>query len=335
MILEIKAIVAILPVFIFLASLVVLDSYKLVRLQALIRAIAFGCLAAAAVIFLNEWLMNITSLDATTFSRYLAPLTEESLKGLFLVYLIRSGRVGFMVDAAILGFAVGAGFALVENIHYLSNLRDTGILIWIVRGLGTAALHGATTAIFGIISKAISDRSGSDSLIIFLPGFFWAYAIHSVYNHFVITPVWSTILLVITLPIVIVFIFNRSERYTRIWLGKGMDADMELLESIITDELSATPIGTYLRTIREKFPGRVVADMLCYLRIHCELAMGAKGVLLMRQAGIDPPDNPDIKAKFEELEYLEKSLGKTGRLAILPFLQTKRRDMWQLYMLGR
>jgi RsiW-degrading membrane proteinase PrsW (M82 family) len=335
MILEIKAIVAILPVFVFLASLVLLDSYKLVRFRTLINAIAFGCIAAAASIFVNAWLIGIMSLDASAFSRYVAPVSEELLKAVFLIYLIRSGKVGFMVDAAILGFAVGAGFALVENIHYLNNLEDASIILWIVRGFGTAALHGATIAIFGIISKAISDRSRSDSLIVFLPGFFWAVGIHSIYNHFVISPVWSTVLLMITLPMLIVFIFQRSEKYTRIWLGKGMDADMELLESIITDELSATPIGTYLRTIREKFPGKVVADMLCYLRIHCELAMGAKGVMLMRQAGINPPDNPEIKAKFEELKYLERSLGKTGRLAILPFIQTKRRDMWQLYMLGK
>ena len=53
------------------------------------------------------------------FARYLAPLVEEALKALWIAVLLRRGRVGFLVDAAILGFAVGAGFALVENVEYL------------------------------------------------------------------------------------------------------------------------------------------------------------------------------------------------------------------------
>jgi hypothetical protein len=63
--------------------------------------------------------------------------------------------------------------------------------------------------------------------------------------------------------------------------------------------------------------------------------MGAKGILLMRQAGIDTEPNPDIIARFEELKYLEKSLGKTGLLAIKPFFKTSNRDLWQLYLLGQ
>jgi hypothetical protein len=35
------------------------------------------------------------------------------------------------------------------------------------------------------------------------------------------------------------------------------------------------------------------------------------------------------------MEFLEKSIGQTGRLAIHPFLKTSRRFLWQLYVLGR
>ena len=45
--------------------------------------------------------------------------SRSSLKALIVVVLIRTHRIGFLVDAAILGFAVGTGFALVENLYYL------------------------------------------------------------------------------------------------------------------------------------------------------------------------------------------------------------------------
>jgi hypothetical protein len=130
------------------------------------------------------------------------------------------------------------------------------------------------------------------------------------------------------------FAFNRSERITREWLGTGMDSDMELLDLIVSERIDGSPIGTYLQTMKNRFPGPTVADMLCLLRIHCELAMGAKAVLLMREHGIKPTPNPEIKEKFAELQYLEKSLGRTGRLAVMPFLKTSRRDLWQLYMVS-
>ena len=40
-----------------------------------------------------------------------------------------------------------------------------------------------------------------------------------------------------------------------------------------------------------------------------------------------------LSAKFEEMRYLEKSIGKTGCLAMSPFLQMTRKDLWQLYVL--
>ena len=55
-------------------------------------------------------------------SRYIAPIIEESAKAALLVALIASGRVGFLADAAVQGFAIGTGFALFENIWYLQTL---------------------------------------------------------------------------------------------------------------------------------------------------------------------------------------------------------------------
>lgn len=330
-----KIAVSLIPVLIFLAALIFLDSYKLVRFSSILAAIAAGGTAAIVSMIVNQWLIQAIAFDTLTFKRYVAPVIEEIFKAGYMVYLIRAKKIGFTVDAAIFGFAVGAGFALIENIYYLWAVDSTNIVLWIVRGFGTAALHAATMMLFGIISKAISDSKSGGNLLVFLPGVFMAVAVHSLFNHFIIPPEWTTVLLLTVLPIIIVVVYARSEKFTREWLGRGMDADIELLEMITTDSITKSPVGAYLQTLKDKFPGPVVADMLCLLRIHCELAMGAKGIMLMRQAGIRPAENPDIKAKFDELRYLEKSLGKTGKLAIMPFLKTSSRDLWQLYMLGK
>jgi RsiW-degrading membrane proteinase PrsW (M82 family) len=320
------------PVFIFLLALIYLDSYKLVRLRSVLVAIVFGGFVALVALFVNSRVAGYLPLDVIFYTRYISPVIEEILKSVYLIYLIRSNRVGFMVDAAIYGFAIGAGFAFAENIYYLQSLQTTNLLVWIVRGFGTAIMHGGTTAIVGIVSKNISDRHSSENPVIYLPGLGIAIAIHSIFNHFVLPPLLSTLSLLVALPLIIVAVFAQSERATRSWLSLGFDTDTELLEIITTGELSETPVGIYLQSLKSSFPGEVVADMLCYLQLHLELALRAKGILLMRETGFQVNPDPELKEKINELKYLEKSIGRTGRLAMLPFLQTSSRDLWQLYM---
>ena len=75
----------------------------------------------------------------------------------------------------------------------------------------------------------------------------------------------------------------------------------------------------------------ILADMLCYLRTHLELAVRAKGILMMKGAGFRMSEDEAITERFTELEFLEKSIGKTGRLALAPILHTTTRDLWQIY----
>ena len=330
-----QIIVSLLPVLAFLAALIFIDSYKLVKPGAVLFTIALGVVAALISLLINDQLMSLNEFDEAVYPRYVAPIVEEVLKGLFLAYLIRKKKTGFMVDSAIYGFAIGSGFALTENIYYLRALSNSNLLLWIIRGFGPAIMHGGATAIFGIISKSFSDRHASENLRVFLPGLLVAVIIHSCFNHFILPPLVSTLGLVIALPLIIVIVFAQSEKSTRNWLGVGFDSDVELLEMINTSNLPETRIGTYLYSLKSHFPGELVADMLCLLRIHVELSMRAKGMLLMQGVGFRVAQDPEIKEKFDELKYLEKSIGKTGQLAIAPFLHKSSRDLWQLYMLGK
>jgi protease PrsW len=134
--------------------------------------------------------------------------------------------------------------------------------------------------------------------------------------------------------LLIVLVYENSERSLRSWLSMGMDEDMTMLEMILTGRTSVSRFGQYLHSIRDFFPPTVVIDLLCYLRIYLELAIHAKGLLLLRQYGMEQEIDPAIKEKFVEFKYLEKSIGKTGKLALGPFMRLDDRALWQLYMLG-
>lgn len=325
-----KAFISLAPVLVFLAALILLDSYKLVAPRVIILTILAGGVSALISALINYQITVAEIMGNADFSRYVAPLVEETAKAVFVIALFRMNRVGFMVDAAIYGFAVGAGFSLVENVVYLYRLDTVNILVWIIRGFGTAAMHAASMAIMAVIAKNLSDRKGGTRWWTFLPGFAIAYAIHSLFNHFILSPTLSTVLLLMILPMLFFLVYQRSERSTQEWLGVGFDADQELIRQLSTGEFEATKIGAYLQTLKDRFPSAVVVDMFCLLRINTELALRAKGILMMRQAGIDMPPDPEIKEQLAELMYLEKSIGRTGKLAILPFVHTSSRELWQL-----
>jgi protease PrsW len=330
----IHALLGLLPVCFFLLALVLLDSYKLVGVRWVLGTIFFGGITAAL-----SYLIHTTALDAFDisfigYSRYISPFIEEALKGMIVVMLLYKNRIGFLVDAAIFGFAIGAGFAVIENIYMLEILPITDIRVWIIRGFGTAMMHGAATAILAVSYRALIRRKDLSPVVAFLPGLVTASVVHSIYNHFFFPPIVNTIVVLISLPVLMVIVYKQSEEAVAEWLNVGFDADTELLELINSGKLSTSKVGLYLLSLKEKFRGEIVADLLCYLQLHVELSIRAKGLLMMRENGFDSEVGEETKAKLVEMKYLDRSIGKTGKLAMKPFLQMSRKDLWQVYMLS-
>ena len=326
--------IALAPALIFLVALWFMDSFRLVRPSSIALALLYGAAAALGCEALHGWLMPAAGLDATTFSRYVAPVTEEAAKAVLIGLLLARGRVGFLVDAAVQGFAIGTGFAIVENATYLRDFGDAPLMLWAVRGLGTGVLHGATTAMAAIVGKAIADRHPRWRLPI-LTGVALAVFTHSLYNHLLAYPAVAAVVMLVALPVVVVAVFERSEKATREWVGAGLDLDLTLLQLVMSDGFQATRFGSYLRGLPAHFEGVVVADMFCLLRIELELAVQAKAWLIAHEAGLDLPVDDDLRAALAERDYLRRTIGRTGLLALEPLRVTSHRDYWHHHLLAQ
>jgi len=328
------AVVALLPVLVFLVALFCLDSYKLLPVRSVILALIAGVAVAGASYPVNASLLSAHAMEVGTFSRYVSPWVEELLKGLVIVALVRAHRIGFLVDAAIIGFAVGSGFALAENLYYLHLAAGAGMGTWIVRGFGTALMHGGTTALFAVIGLARLERSPRWQATTFLPGFLLAVALHSGFNHLNHAPHLATLVTLLTLPPLLWWVWERSERALSRWLGQGFDVDATMLELIDSGRLAESPAGHYLESLKRNVKGTLAADALSYLRLYTELSLRAKGVLMMRENGFEPrPLDDATRAKFVVLRRLEQRLGSTGLRALRPLLGMRHKDLWQLHML--
>lgn len=288
---------------------------------------------AAVSYALNTLAFRSMPAHAHEYSVFGVPVVEEILKAAYVVYLIRSSRVGFMVDAAICGFAVGAGFSAVENTIYMRAYLEGSLILWTVRGFGTAMMHAGTTSIFAILSSNLSGRSPAYSWRVFGPGLALAIAIHWAYNQALLPPLPSTFAILVGLPVLLSFIFIVSEKSLRSWLGTKLDKDIELMEMISAGRFSETRPGSYLRSLRKSFPPELVGDMLSLLYLSLELSARAKGDLMRREAGFPLIPDPSLPAKLKELAYLEKNIGRAGNLALAPLLSRSTQDLWEIYML--
>ncbi len=327
--------IALLPVLVFLGVLLYLDSYKIVRFRDVLRSLAVGAAAAGASYLVHRSLLPASGLGFMDYARYVAPLVEESLKAVILIFLIRSNRVGLLVDGAVVGFAVGTGFAVAENLYYLLSRSDPNTALWVIRGFGTAIMHGGAMAMFAVASVGFVESRPGLGPLAFLPGFGLAVILHSAFNHFLLWPVFSTLAILIALPVMLYWVFGRSEYALREWIGEDFDSDLDLLAVIRSSEFASTHVGRYLQSLKSRFRGEVMADLICYIRLHVELALRAKGMLMMRESGFAPEVDPETREKFQELRYLEKSIGRTGLRALQPVLHMSRKDLWQFYVLQK
>jgi hypothetical protein len=185
------------------------------------------------------------------------------------------------------------------------------------------------------VSQTLTERNMKINPMRYLPGLAAAIALHSLFNHFVLPPIMMTVSILCLLPPVLYLVFRKSAAHMHEWLELDFDADALLLQQINEGEFGNTKIGRFLHDLETRFEGPVVVDMLCYLRLYTELALRAKGLLLMRENGLDVEVGERTQEKFAELDYLEKSIGKTGLMAMRPFLHMTRKDLWQLYVIGK
>lgn len=104
-----------------------------------------ACLLSA---YINTFFANIYNADLINASTQIAPVVEEIMKLLpLLFYLLIFEPEGEKINIAVL--IVSASFATFENICYLTQHGAAELSFLLIRGFGTGAMHIVCGAIVG------------------------------------------------------------------------------------------------------------------------------------------------------------------------------------------
>jgi RsiW-degrading membrane proteinase PrsW (M82 family) len=328
-----KGLIALLPVIVLVVVLFRMDSHRLLGARFMVQIFLAGCLSAIACYWINAFALQYLALDLSRYTRYVAPLIEETLKASIIIYLFRTHRIGFLIDAGILGFTVGAGFSFVENIYYLHLTSDAHYGIWIVRGFGTAIMHGGATALFAIIAEQMTKRHLKMNPLLYIPGLIVAFLLHAVFNHFPISPILSTAVTLLILPTILLLLFERDERTIHDFLEVDFAAHKRLLAQINNGEFSGCEAGRFLQDMKQKLSGPVAQEMIDYFCLHTELVLNAESILLAREQNIDVEIGTEIQQRLDKMHRLEKHIGRAGLRELRPHLQFTAKDLWEIHLL--
>ena len=107
--------IALVPVLVMLALFIWLDVFKLMSFGKCSVLLLLGAIAAGVAYPLGGVFIDTLPIGFSNYSRFVAPWIEEAIKGLVDVGLFRFNRIGYKLDAVISGFAIGAGFSVVEK----------------------------------------------------------------------------------------------------------------------------------------------------------------------------------------------------------------------------
>ncbi len=188
-----SSIAAFIPTIIYIAIIYWVDRYEKEPMWLLTAAFLWGAIPAVivALIFNGIFgvpfylLLNEQAASALTAS-FIAPLVEESAKGLALIAILFFWRnqIDSVLDGIIYGAMVGLGFAMIENIFYFTNAAaDEFTFLVVMRAYVFGLNHSFFTAIIGI-GIAVSRLTRQGGLKVFAPVLGWlgAVFVHFVHN---------------------------------------------------------------------------------------------------------------------------------------------------------
>lgn len=232
---------------------------------------AWGAIGSFGLAYLaNTFIMRTFDLEFETVSRFVAPVVEELLKAVILVYFIQQPRFRYFVDGAIYGYAAGIGFAMSENIFYVLNDSSGEALgLAVSRVLTASLMHAAAGAVVGIAFGLSRRRSGIQKYVSYFFGIGFAIIVHAIYNNIAFELEQGVVLIIVAMGIgigggVVIGTFMNiglSQEKKRFAETLSGDSGISGGERRAIQQLGSEGIETLLEDMSERF-GEEKADLI-------------------------------------------------------------------------
>ncbi len=309
-----------------------LDLYKTGDFKWVLASGFAGIIAFYIASVINRTFILQGWLSRENVIRYSAPLVEEILKGLLLLFMVRRPSFTYFVSGAIYGFAAGIGFAIFENFQYIQASQGAGLALAINRVLSTNLIHASTTGILGIALGLARFQRGWRFGLYGMLGLLLAVLMHIGYNNLVTRVVSLLLVYAVASGLIgaglITFAIKQGLKEARTWIEEklGQADRVTRGEAAVVQHLEN--VDDILKPLAEIFGDKKASQIQHFLTIQARLGIYRKSLEKLS----DERMKKGVEAKMAELrKEMDDARREVGSYAMLYLRHTFPEDASPLW----
>lgn len=304
----ISLVIAVTIPILFLFLLRRFDLYATGKASFNLATLIAGIVAYLAAAQINPM---VDRLDWATWDqvvRYVAPVVEELLKSIILIYIVSRADFNYVVDGALYGFGAGIGFAVIENVQYITDpsRAKTVLLVAVMRVFSTNLMHATGS---GLIGTGLAYGRGNVSMQarigMALAGYGFAILNHMGFNILVNMKTAAIVLLVfaivmgVTGAALIWYIIRRGMSIQKDWVSEKLGMADRVTQQETKMVRNIETVDEVLLPVQQRF-GSAKASLVRSL-IYKQAEIGIKRKLL---------DSANSESRKADIEAIIQDLGK-------------------------
>jgi RsiW-degrading membrane proteinase PrsW (M82 family) len=312
------------------------DLYSTGAFKFVAICFGWGLIAFGLAFFTNRFLLNSAGVDWAIVVQYIAPIEEEILKGLILLFLVRRRQFTYFVDGAIYGFAIGIGFAVIENYSYLFSIDQGGqLMVAVVRVISTNLMHAAGSSIIGIAMglSRFSRRSGK--ILYALAGLLVSGSLHVVFNVVSNSEFTNTLILIITISViglisfgVIVFAIRQGLKESKAWIEEKLGMADRVTAGETKAVLSLKNIDEILSPLAEQFGPEKAEHIETLLKQQARLGILRKNMDKLQDESLLADTRQEIEEVRSDMEIARQAIGSYAMVYLRGIFPEEDSQLW-------
>ncbi|MFN8380708.1 MAG: PrsW family intramembrane metalloprotease [Anaerolineales bacterium] len=332
MVLWIALSIAFIVPLLFLLLLRKFDLYQTGQTRLNLVTVLWGLAAYSIAARINPAVVNAGWLTWDQVIRITAPILEELLKSLILIYLVQRADFNYVVDGALYGFGAGIGFAIIENFEYITGNPSIALSLALARVFSTNLVHATAS---GLIGTALAYRRGDSTWrgwAVVLGGYALSMSIHMIFNTMVSAGAFLLVAIAFGLTGIglIWYVIRRGLNIQKEWVAEKLNMTDRVTkqESRVVSHIET--INELLSPVEKRF-GTQMASLVRSL-IYKQAEMGIKRKLL--DTATNETRKKDITKIIEELSRdtneLRKQIGPYCMMMVRSVYLDQDLQIWNL-----
>jgi RsiW-degrading membrane proteinase PrsW (M82 family) len=270
-----------------------------------------GALAYVLASKINPYMVNAGWVNHNQVIRITAPIVEEILKSLVLIYLVQRADFNYVVDGAIYGFGAGIGFAIIENIEYVTGHSTIALSIALARVFSTNLVHATAS---GVIGTSLAFRRGDSTWrgwLFTVSGYAVSMLLHMGFNTMVSSG--NSIIFAIAVGLIgvgfIYFTIRQGMKKQKTWLVEKLDGGSRVTKNEVKALSTIEKFDDLLKPIADQFGHEKVNKVKTMLGKQAEIGIKLKLLDSTPSEAKRAEINEVINELRSDMEILRKEIG--------------------------